>query len=137
MTHTPTDAKVENFFAKLGEGFAREASQLRELVTRACALGLHPQTGKNESNLHLKNASGVNFGCVKSNGRFRNYSSKLTGEQYLDDLGHLLACPVFKGDNSHFWSVWDEAQQSIPLDDFLAFGNEWLELVAAWLKKNG
>ena len=57
------DAKLEKFFSKLNEGFPHEALQLRKLVSRVTALDLHPYVGKNESNLHIKNASRVNFGC--------------------------------------------------------------------------
>ena len=134
--HLPTDAKVEKFFTELSEGFPREACQLRELVSRACALGLHPQTGKNETNLHLKNAQDVNFGCFMSNGRFRNYASRLTGEKYLDDLGRILGFRVSKEGSDHWWTVHEEGTKSIPLDGFFEFESEWFQLVAEWIENS-
>ena len=136
MTAMNINAKVEKFFSKLNEGFPHEARQLRKLVSRASVLGLHPSVGKNGSNLHIKNASDVNFGCFQSNGRFRNYSSRLTGEQFLDDLGRVLGFRVSKEGSDHFWTVHEEGSKSIPLDYFLQFENEWFALVTEWLKKH-
>ena len=136
MSEVSMNEKVDEFFAKLGEGFPREASRLRELVSRACDLGLRPQTGKNETNLHLKDAQDVNFGCFMSNGRFRNFSSRLTGERFVDDLGRILGFRVSKEGSDHWWTVCEEGSKSIPLDDFLAFENEWLDLVADWIREN-
>ena len=137
MTNPTTDPKVEKFFSKLAEGSPGEAAQLRELLPRAYTLGLHSETGKNNSNLHLKNAAGANFGCFLSNGRFRNYGSYYSGEKYLDDLGHLLGFPVSKEGSDHFWTVRDGSSKSIPLESFLAFAEEWLDLVAARLEEMG
>lgn len=136
MTSINVDAKIEKFFSTLNEGFPHEARQLRKLVSRASALGLYPYVGKNQSNLHLKNAQDVNFGCFQSNGRFRNFSSRLTGEQFLDDLGRVLGFPVSKEGSDHWWTVHEEGTKSIPLDYFLQFENEWFALVSAWLKKH-
>ena len=137
MTNPTADPKVEKFFSKLAEGSPVEAAQLREFLPRACALGLHMETGKNNSNLHLKNAADANFGCFLSNGRFRNYGSCYSGEKYLDDLGRLLGFPVSKEGSDHFWTVRDRSAKSIPLESFLAFAEEWLDLVAARLEEMG
>ena len=136
MTATSNNEKVDKFFLKLNEGFPNEAGQLRELVSRTSALGLYSLTGKSETNLHIKNVSGVNFGCFQSSGRFRNYSSRLTGEQFLDDLGLVLGFPVSKEGSDHFWTVHEEGSKSIPLDYFLKFENKWFALVTERLKKH-
>ena len=76
--------------------------------------------------MHLALISGAS-----SNGRFRNFSSRLTGEQFLDELGLVLG-----RFHDHWWTVHEEGTKSIPLDYFLQFENEWFALVSAWLKKH-
>mgnify|MGYP001287409168 CR=1 FL=1 len=136
MTATSNNEKVDKFSLKLNVGFPHEAGQLRELVSRTSALSFYSHTGKSETNLHIKNVSGVNFGCFQSSRGFRNYSFRLTGEQFLDDFGLVLGFPVSKEGSEHFGTVHEEGSKSIPLDYFLKFENEWFAMVTEWLKKH-
>jgi hypothetical protein len=120
---------IKSFLNEIPSSSNFNKEELRNVLNEVINAGFEACPGKNYSNLHIRSKSGMNFGCFTKTGRFRNYSSRLCGETYLDKLGHLLGVEVYKGGSDHFWTIREGKAKSICISTLLPFYLDWIALL--------